>query len=197
VGAWTAAESVMATGRRLVLTGIGQWVGRKSPARVDELMSTGVKTCSPRQSLADAAQIMWECDCGCVPVVDASGRVAGMITDRDICMSAYFRGATLREIAIADAMSRRVLAVRPNDSVQDAEALMRRVQVRRLPVADAEGRLLGMLSLGDIAIAAEGRGRSRGSRGPAGIDLREVALTLSAVSKERAVVGRHSDRTPS
>jgi CBS domain-containing protein len=53
----------------------------------------------------DAAKIMWGQDCGCVPVIDPSGRVTGMITDRDICMSAYFRATALREIAIEDAMS--------------------------------------------------------------------------------------------
>lgn len=157
--------------------------------RVDKLMSTEVKTCSPRESLADAAKIMWEHDCGCVPVLDASGRVAGMITDRDICMSAYFRGETLRNLKIEDAMSREILSVRPDDTVQNAEGLMRRVQVRRLPVADSEGRLLGMLSLNDIAIAAEREQRSTRS---SEIDLREVALTLSAVSKPRDSVDRPS-----
>lgn len=194
MGAWTAAESVVATGRRLVRSGIEQWVGRKSRARVDRLMATGVKTCSPRESLAEAARIMWESDCGCVPVVDASGRVTGMITDRDICMSAYFKGATLREISIADAMSRRVHGVRPEDSIEQAELLMRRVQVRRLPVTDSEGRLLGMLSLGDLAIAAEARGRS--TRSPE-VDLGGVGLTLSAVSRHRDAVARRSGRAPS
>lgn len=187
----TASTTVLTTARRLVLEGIKHAIvpRRRSSMRVDKLMSTEVKTCSPRESLADAAKIMWEHDCGCVPVLDASGRVAGMITDRDICMSAYFRGETLRNLKIEDAMSREILSVRPDDTVQNAEGLMRRVQVRRLPVADSEGRLLGMLSLNDIAIAAEREQRSTRS---SEIDLREVALTLSAVSKPRDSVDRPS-----
>jgi CBS domain-containing protein len=195
VGALATAELVVSSTRRFVLESLQHLArGRKSRVTVDRLMRTGIKACFPENSLADAARVMWEYDCGCVPVVDASGRVTGMVTDRDICMSAYFRGAALREISIGDAMSRDVLSVRPGDSIQSAEALMRHVQVRRLPVADGDGRLLGILSLNDLAIAAERRQRS--TRAPE-IDLREVALTLSAVSRQRDSVPRGSTGFPS
>lgn len=184
----TARTTVLTTARRLVEGMRLAGPRRRSSMRVDKLMSSGVKTCSPEHSLTDAAKIMWEQDCGCVPVLDPSRRVIGMITDRDICMSAHFKGRALRDISIGEAMTRDILSVRPDDTVQNAEGLMRRVQVRRLPVVDFEGRLLGMLSLNDIALAAE---REQWSTRSPEVDLREVALTLSAVSRQRSPVERH------
>lgn len=179
-----ARQAVLTEIRKLALSRVRSvaTMETRSFMKVEKLMSTNIKTCSPHQTLADAAEIMWKHDCGCVPVVDANGRVAGMLTDRDICMSAYLKGTLLHTIPIQEAMSQHVLSCRPNDSIETAEALMRRAQVRRLPVSDASGRLLGVLSLNDIAIAAE---REQKTRTPE-IHLKDVALTLSAVSKQRA-----------
>jgi CBS domain-containing protein len=153
--------------------------------KVERLMTKDVKTTSPDQSLSDAARLMWEHDCGCIPVVDASGRAVGMITDRDICMAAYFKGRSLHEITIAESMAKEVLSCRIDDTIQQAEAVMQRAQVRRLPVTDPSGRIVGILSLGDIAREA-GRGRTSRS---AEVGLNDVALTLSAVCQQPAQHG--------
>jgi CBS domain-containing protein len=99
---------------------------------------------------------MWDHDCGCIPVVDNEGKLVGMITDRDICMAAYTQGKPLAEIAVSTAMAPRAYTCALTDSVGSAEKLMAAKQVRRLPVVDKQGRLVGLLSLHDIA--------SRGSR---------------------------------
>ena len=151
--------------------------------KVEEVMTRGVRICRDEQSLADAAQAMWENDCGCVPVAssDGSNRVVGMITDRDICMATHFHGASPRDIRIGDVMSVEVRHIGPSESLADAEAIMRDAQVRRLPVVDGDQQLLGLVSLADLAQRANGRSKK------AGITQRQVSETLAAVSAPRDV----------
>lgn len=118
---------------------------------VSELMRSDVKTCSPDDTLARAAQLMWENDIGVVPVVE-NDRVIGVLTDRDMCMSAFMQGKPLHEIRVSDVASKRLVTVSASDSLDVAEQRMREHQVRRLPVVmDGSNRLAGMLSLGDLA----------------------------------------------
>jgi CBS domain-containing protein len=121
---------------------------------VKEVMVAAVKSCGPNDVVNWAAQIMWENDCGCLPVVDGASRVIGMLTDRDICMAAYTQGAGLSAILVSSAMSRDVFSCRPSDDLLAAQRVMREHQVRRLPVTDAAKKLVGIVSLNDIARAA-------------------------------------------
>jgi len=129
--------------------------------RVEEVMHHPVVTCSVDDNLGTAARLMWEQDCGALPVVDQDGRVNAMITDRDICMAAYTKGLRLEEIPVRSAMSKEQFSCHAADRVTEAERLMREKQVRRLPVVDAEGRPLGILTLNDLAREA---GRVPGRR---------------------------------
>jgi CBS-domain-containing membrane protein len=122
---------------------------------------------------------MWENDCGCVPVVDAAGRVVGMLTDRDVCMAAYTQGRPLAEIPVSSAMSRSVVACGPDDTIATAEQRMRQHRVRRLAVVDDEGRIAGILSLSDIARRAHqeragGKRRTQTSLGDVGETLGRI-----------------------
>jgi CBS domain-containing protein len=145
---------------------------------VEKLMSKEVKSCSPHQSLADAARLMWDRDCGCIPIQDGD-RVVGMITDRDICMAAYFNGKSLQDIRIADAMTRDPATCHPEDTLEAAEAVMKQAQVRRLPVTDPSGRLVGILSLNDLArVLSQGPMARKGGHG-------RVALMLGAIGEQR------------
>src|ERR1044071_42779 len=92
--------------------------------RVQELMSQPVVTCHLHDSANAAAKIMWEHDCGVVPVVDDSGRLIGVVTDRAICLAAYFQGAPLSSIRLDSMMSRELCTCRPEDDVTDAEQMM-------------------------------------------------------------------------
>lgn len=151
--------------------------------KVEQLMTKQVHTCSPDDSLNSAAQIMWEHDCGFVPVVESAERrrVKGVVTDRDICMAAYTRGDRLSQIRVADVMSSGVRASRPADSLATAEAAMRRAQIHRLPVVDDADQLLGVISLADIARQA---GREAGSR-RAEVSATEIGETLAAIRQPR------------
>lgn len=144
---------------------------------VGTLMTREVQSCGPDDTLERAAQIMWEHDCGCVPVVDSGRHVLAVVTDRDVCMAAYLRGVPLRQERVAAAMSRQLHTARAADPIEVAERLMWERQVRRLPVTDDAGRLVGMLSLGDIARRARiDPGAESGTRPEA------VARTLAGVS---------------
>lgn len=127
--------------------------------RVERIMKRGVRTCRPDDRLSTAAQIMWECDCGCVPVVEA-GDVVGMLTDRDVCMAAYTQGRALADIPVESAMAREVSTCRAGDAISTALETLERKQLHRLPVLDEHGRLAGMLSLADVAAEAEQPGRT-------------------------------------
>ena len=97
---------------------------------VSELMTTSVKSCGLHgNDLHRAAQMMWESDCGALPVLDADNRVVGMITDRDICMAAYTQSpAPLADPGVS-AMANKVHGIRETDPVEMVETLMRRVRV--------------------------------------------------------------------
>ena len=157
--------------------------------RVDELMKKDVRACAPDDSMNEAARIMWEADSGFVPVVEPeSRRVVGVITDRDACMATYTRGRPLTELRVRDAMSANVRACAPGDSLGAAESAMRAAHVRRLPVVDAAGQLLGVLSLADLA---RGYGRLRAS-GQKGITATELGELLAEISEPRQLAASAS-----
>ncbi len=145
--------------------------------KVKEVMVSSVVTCSPNDDLNRAAQIMWENDCGIVPVVEADDYLVGIITDRDTCMAAYTQGLPLHAIRVGDVMSRNVKVCRPDEDASVISASMRSLRVRRLPVVNALGRLVGIVSLSDLARrAAADRGSSAN-----GNSLESVAETLMSV----------------
>lgn len=149
--------------------------------KIESIMSRDCASCGPDETLDRAAQIMWERDVGIVPVVDEQRRVLGVVTDRDLCMAAYTRGASLRDIRIGEVMTNRDLQTcEPGDDLQTAERRMREHQIRRILVVE-HGRLVGILSLNDLALAANQRQR----RGEAGPSADEVAETLAAISEHR------------
>jgi CBS domain-containing protein len=146
--------------------------------KVEQVMSRNVKTCLPKDTLNRAAELMWENDCGCVPVVDDDGRAVGMITDRDVCMAAYTQGGALDRLRVESAMARELRSCRPTDTILEAEHVMRAAQVRRLPVVDQEGRIIGLLSLNDLAREVT---REHGASRTPDVGGEEVAETLGAI----------------
>ena len=121
--------------------------------QVEQLMTKQVKSCNPEDTLDRAAHLMWEGDCGCLPVCTSNGvnRVVGVITDRDICMSALFQGKPLHDLHVSDAMAKKLMACSARDALSDVESTMRRARVRRLPVIDDRGALIGIIALADLA----------------------------------------------
>ncbi len=147
--------------------------------RVQDLMTRHVQSCRPGDTLEQAAQLMWNFDCGSVPVCGGNGesRIVGMITDRDICMSGLFQGKALRDLRVSDAMSKSVETCRSSASLAEAEKIMRNARIRRLPVIDEHDALVGVISLADLAREAA---RERTNRGRE-ITETEVGDTLAAI----------------
>jgi CBS domain-containing protein len=148
--------------------------------KVEDLMTTDVGACRPFDTIDRSAKVMWERDCGAVPVVDQEGRAIAMLTDRDVCMAALTQGRALGEIHVSSAMSRKLWSCRPQDDVKQAEKTMRTHQVRRLPVVDAEGKLVGLLSISDLARAAVSGKGTRAKKKP--VAASDVGETLGAIS---------------
>jgi CBS domain-containing protein len=151
--------------------------------RIEQLMSRDVHHCRPEDTLDGAAYLMWQHDCGCVPVCSGNGesRVIGMLTDRDVCMAALFQGKPLRELRVADAMSREVRTCRPNDRPADVERVMREQQIRRIPVTEESGRLVGIVSLADLARVARQQDGSAAARQRSPLSEAAIGDTLAAI----------------
>lgn len=173
---------------RAVLGLIGRWSSPsdKLGGVVRRVMTRDVITCSPSDTLHRAAQIMWERDCGAVPVVDAGGRAAGIITDRDLTMGAFTQGLPLVAIPVGRVVSGRVFTVPVAGSVDDVVAVMRSERVRRVIVVDAAQKVTGIVALADVARYVAELGPSRRD---AALVLADLVATLSErrpVSGERA-----------
>ena len=146
--------------------------------KVSDVMTSQVRACTMHDSLNAAARIMWDHDCGCAPVIDAHGKLTGIVTDRDICMAAYTQGKPLAGIPVQRAMSARVVSCSRGDELETAHRLMRTHEIHRLPVVDSHGRLAGILSLSDLVAHACGNGSAPS-------DGVEVLTTLAALRRRR------------
>lgn len=144
--------------------------------KVSKLMTKDVHTCRTIDTLAHAAELMWDHDIGSLPVIDTHGRVVGIITDRDLCMAAYTRGLPLHAIAVASTMSAHPATCTQDAEVAAVEEQMRNRQIHRMPVVDDDGHPVGVVSLNDLARASQQR---------TDVTASEVAATLAAVCVPR------------
>lgn len=142
---------------------------------VREVMTKTVWTCRASEPMAAAARLMWEHDIGAVPVLDGKGKLVGIVTDRDLCMGAYFTGEPLTAVLVEHAMSKVVFRIDGAQTLEKAEELMRSKRIRRLPVVEGE-KLVGMITLGDLARAAQAR---------KAVTASEVNATLAAIVEPR------------
>ena len=121
------------------------------PRAVGTIMNAAAASCRPDDTLAQCAQQMWEHCCGSVVVVDDADRPIAMVTDRDVAMACYLQGRALGEISVRTAMSTTLYAIHESQSIWAAEGVMRRMGVQRLPVVGDDARLVGVVSIDDIA----------------------------------------------
>jgi CBS domain-containing protein len=148
--------------------------GHFEEMRAHEVMSRNVAAAHPQDSVERAARLMTDWDCGALPVVNDSGRLVGMITDRDITVRVVARGLDARNARVAQAMTCEAYACHGNDHVADCMRVMSRHQVRRIPVVDDVRRLVGIISQGDLALHAGAHQEPT--------ERRELTDVLSAVS---------------
>jgi CBS domain-containing protein len=118
---------------------------------VSEVMTREVKIGSPDDLLQQAAQLMEQNDFGMLPIGEKD-RLVGMLTDRDIVIRAVARGLSPQQTKVREVMSADVKYVYEDESIEDAARNMSQLQVRRLPVLDRKKRLVGIVSLGDLAL---------------------------------------------
>ena len=139
--------------------------------KIKHLMTTDVKTCTSDTTVAQAAHLMWEGDCGILPVVD-DGELVGVVTDRDMYIALATQNARASRLKVGAVASKKLATCVPEDDVQTALATMKQACVRRLPVVGFGGTVLGILSMNDILLAA-GAGKEVGSE--------DVVATLQAI----------------
>lgn len=128
--------------------------------KVKDLMTHPVKTCRTTALLGDAAQVMLDAECGCVPIVDSRGRLAGMLTDRDVCLAVAARRQSPWEIPVRDAMSSNIVSVPIDEHVDAVLVAMKEHRIRRVPIVDEDGHVKGLISIDD-AIRNTGLGHGR------------------------------------
>src|ERR1051325_8335525 len=102
--------------------------------KVSDVMSHPPYWCDREMTLEQAAGVMWDHDCGFVPVVDPSGNLVGTLTDRDACMAAYTKGQPLARIPVSEAMSHDPCWCRETDDLSSVHEVFRRQRIRRMPV---------------------------------------------------------------
>ena len=151
--------------------------------KVQDVMTYDVQTCGPETNLATAAMQMWKGDFGVMPVVTA-GKVIGMITDRDICMAAATKHRDPANIRVKEVISDEVYGCSADTDIHEALKIMRKRQVRRLPIISARDKgLQGILSLNDIALKAQDN--------RAGLSAQDVEDTLKAICAHRTAAEPH------
>lgn len=143
--------------------------------QVKDIMTTDPACCTPEITLQEAARLMVDYDCGEIPVVEDLNNPmpVGVITDRDITCRAVAKGLNPLDMTVGEIMSTPLVSVRPDDSIDKCYQVLEQNQIRRVPVVDATGKCVGIVSLADIARNV--------SRADSGEILQEVStMTVSA-----------------
>jgi CBS domain-containing protein len=147
--------------------------------KVQEVMTLDVKFCELETNLAAVTELLWQTDCGAVPVMD-HGKLQGMITDRDICIALGTKNVLAGEVTAGEVIGHEVFTCAPQDEIHQALKTMRTHKVRRLPVVDYQGQLAGILSLNEVVLRAHKLSRKSGD-----ITYEDIATTMKAICEHR------------
>ena len=142
--------------------------------KVSEVMIRTPAYCRPETNLGAAVEILWNRNCGLLPVLDPDGRVVSVITDRDICIALGTRNCLAGDLTVADVCTQRAVCCMAGEEIRSALSKMASGKVRRLPVVDAEGKLEGVLSMDDVI---ERTSATSGTK-PDGLTSADVVTTL-------------------
>ena len=119
---------------------------------LNTVMTANPACCGRETSLQEVARMMADNDCGMIPVVDQQGMPVGTITDRDIAVRAVSNGGSMDSCGAGDYMSAPVRTVSQDSTLADCCAAMESAQLRRMPVVDSMGRVVGIVAQADIAL---------------------------------------------
>jgi len=129
--------------------------------RVQDVMMRTPACCSPETNLGSAVELLWERDCGFLPIVDAKRKLIGVVTDRDLCVALGTRCQVAGRITVGEVATGKVYSCRERDDIHAALQTMAQKRVRRLPVVNDEGVLQGILSMDNVVLHTESSGRGR------------------------------------
>jgi CBS domain-containing protein len=141
---------------------------------VKDVMTKRVATCRPETNLAEATALMWANDCGILPVVGEAGALAGILTDRDICVALGTRNVRSSDLRVSDVLRDHTLVCKSSDDINTALQTMREGKIRRLPVVNDDALLEGIVSMDDVVLNADD------GKAGYGISYGEVVTTLQA-----------------
>lgn len=129
---------------------------QREPLTARDVMTRNVRTARRDSSLRDVARLMKEEDSGVIPIVSEHGRLEGTVTDRDLAIQAFSGGQPPEQLRAMDVMTDDIHAVTPDENLHTLVDLMAREQIRRIPVVERDDRLVGIVTLSDIAQRADG-----------------------------------------
>ena len=145
--------------------------------KVKDVMMRTAASCGPETNLGAAVEILWDRNCGILPIVDTGKKVIGVVTDRDICIALGTRNRLPSDITVGEVTSGKLFACAAEDDIRSAMATMARAKVRRLPVLTVDGKLEGILSMDDITMHSA----TRTGKGATELSHDDVVETLKAV----------------
>jgi CBS domain-containing protein len=128
-------------------------VSEEGEMKVTDIMTERPASCGTETRLQEVAQKMLECDCGMIPVVDDEGRAIGAVTDRDIVCRAVAKHHNPLDLKAEDVMTQPTVTISPDAGLEELAHLLEKRQIRRVIVADDEGRCLGVVAQADLARA--------------------------------------------
>jgi CBS domain-containing protein len=123
---------------------------RRNKMKVKDVMVRTPISCTCETNLAEAVEILWNRNCGFLPIVGSDGRVKGVVTDRDLCIAMGTRNRFPGEMVVSEVMTVKLFSCSPDEDIHSALQTMRTNKVRRLPVIPSDGTLQGILSMDDI-----------------------------------------------
>lgn len=142
--------------------------------KVSDVMTKTPVFCRPETNLGSAVEVLWNRNCGILPVVDGDGRVVSVVTDRDICIALGTRSRLPGELTVGEVATRRAVCCGSDEDVRSALGKMAEAKVRRLPVVNADGGLEGLLSMDDVIGRTNPKSTAKGN----GLTAEDVVSVL-------------------
>ncbi|MFZ0821281.1 MAG: CBS domain-containing protein [Candidatus Acidiferrales bacterium] len=151
--------------------------------KVKDAMVGSPVSCGPESNLGVAAELLWNQNCGILPVVNPERKVVGVMTDRDMCIALGTRNCLPGQIAVKEVMTSKVHSCQVDDDVHSALETMAKGRVRRLPVLDSQGTLQGILSMDDVVLHTQGASQAN----VAGLTQKDVVETLKRIYRPQVM----------
>lgn len=158
--------------------------------KVREVMMGTPYFCRPDANLGSATELMWNANCGFLPVKAVDDKVIGVITDRDICIALGTRSRLAGDITVGEVMTGKLSSCLPDEEIHVALQTMKEGRVRRLPVIAKDGSLVGVISMDDILVRTEPIGLGREPE----LSTDEIVRTYRAITQHQVpqVVAKHA-----